>query len=353
MGMKDKATRIRNGESLDIAAVEAFVKNAVPGLMGEMRLLQFPRGHSNLTYLLSFENRELVLRRPPFGTKAKTAHDMNREYKILSALKPEFPYCPEPLAHTEDPSIMACPFYIMERIEGIIPRRDFPPGLDFSPKQVRQLFEGLLRVQLDLHTIDYRQIGLENFGKPVGYVKRQVDGWSRRYRAARTPDAPDCEIVMEWLHENMPPDSENPGVIHNDFKLDNVVLDPKDPLSIIGVLDWEMATVGDPLMDLGSSLGYWVEPEDPQEMQAIRFMPTTAAGAPSRRELFDLYARLSGRANDNFEFYYSFGLFRLAVIAQQIYYRYFHGQTRDDRFKMFVFAVAVLDQAAVRTIGKG
>jgi aminoglycoside phosphotransferase (APT) family kinase protein len=158
---------------------------------------------------------------------------------------------------------------------------------------------------------------------------------------------------MEWLHDNMPLDSKDSGIIHNDFKLDNVVLDRSDPLKIIGILDWEMATVGDPLMDLGSSLGYWVEKDDPPDMQAIRFMPTNSEGAPTRKQLFRLYGELSGREIDNFEFYYCFGLFRLAVIAQQIYYRYFHGQTKDERFKMFVLAVAVLDQTALRTIGKG
>jgi len=353
MSLKDSATEIRKGEHLDAAAVEAFAREALPDLEGSMRLSQFPRGHSNLTYLLCFDNRELVLRRPPFGTKAKSAHDMSREYRILSALKDVFPYSPEPIAYSDDESIMECPFYLMERIQGIIPRRDFPPELAFSPRQVRELFEKLLKVQLKLHTIVYRKIGLDNFGKPEGYVRRQVEGWSKRYRAARTPDAPDCEAVMGWLQDHMPSDSKNPGVIHNDFKLDNVVLDPEDPLKVIGVLDWEMATVGDPLMDLGSSLGYWVEAADPPEMQAIRFLPTNAKGAPTRRELFDLYGKLSGSKPDQFEFYYCFGLFRLAVIAQQIYYRYYHGQTRDERFKMFVMAVAVLEQAAARTIERG
>jgi aminoglycoside phosphotransferase (APT) family kinase protein len=240
----------------------------------------------------------------------------------------------------------------MERISGIILRRDLPSGLDFTPQQVRHLFEKLVSVQFELHAIDYHKIGLENFGKPRGYVERQVLGWSKRYRAARTPDAPDCESVMAWLQKHMPPDSENPGIIHNDFKLDNLVLDKEDPTKIIGVLDWEMATIGDPLMDLGSSLAYWVESGDPPELQAIRTIPTHLEGALSRKQMIAYYGKLSGRSIEDFSFYYCFGLFRLAVIAQQIYYRYYHGQTKDERFKDYIFAVGILEKVAHGIIEK-
>jgi aminoglycoside phosphotransferase (APT) family kinase protein len=346
----DSAKDIRKGEELDHGKVEAFIRDVVPGLEGEMTIRQFPSGHSNLTYLIAFGSREMVLRRPPHGTKAKTAHDMNREYRVLSALQPVYPYGPRPLAYTEDPSIMGCPFYLMERIKGVILRRELPPGLTFSPRQVRQLFKELAKVHYALHSVDYHQAGLADFGKPKGYVKRQVEGWSKRYRQARTPDAPDCEEVMNWLGENRPPESEKPGVIHNDFKFDNVVLDPEDQMKIVGVLDWEMATLGDPIMDIGCSLGYWVEPNDPEEMQLIRFMPTHLEGALTRKEMLRYYGQLSGCQIDHFEFYYCFGLFRLAVIVQQIYYRYYHGQTQDKRFKDFVGAVGILERAALRTI---
>ena len=342
----DHPAEIRKGEGLEVVRVEKFIRDAIPGLSGEMTIQQFPRGHSNLTYLITIGGRAMILRRPPFGTKAKTAHDMSREYRVLKALHSVFPYCPQPLAYTEDASIIGCPFYLMARISGIILRRDLPSGLDLRPQQVRQLFENLLNVQIELHAVDYHKIGLSNFGKPHGYVERQVLGWSKRYRAARTPDAPDYESVMAWLQERMPPDSENPAIIHNDFKLDNLVLDKENPTKIIGVLDWEMATIGDPLMDLGSSLAYWVESGDPPEIQAIRTMPTHLEGALSREQMINYYNELSGRSIEDFSFYYCFGLFRLAVIAQQIYYRYYHGQTKDERFKGLIYAVGILEKVA-------
>ena len=193
-----------------------------------MSIRQFPGGYSNLTYMLSMGDREFVLRRPPFGTKAKSAHDMSREYKILRALRPVFPYCPEPLAFTDDPSIMGCSFYIMERLQGIILRRDLPPGMTLTPDEARQLCENLIDLQVELHSIDYEKIGLGNFGNPTGYVRRQAEGWTARYRAARTDDAPDWEDIMAWILNNMPPDSDRPGIVHNDYKLNNCVLDEKD-----------------------------------------------------------------------------------------------------------------------------
>jgi len=352
MDIIDKPREIRQGEELDAKAIEGFLKESIPGLTGNISIQQFPSGFSNLTYMLSVGDRNFVLRRPPFGRKAKSAHDMSREYRILNALKDVFPYAPRPVAYTEDTSIIGCPFYVMERIEGIILRKDLPEGLHFTPDEARQLCENLLDVQCELHSIDYKKVGLENFGKPEGYVKRQVEGWSERYRAAKTPDAPDFEDVMSWLHEKMPTDFRNPCIIHNDFKLDNVVLDPKNPLKIIGVLDWEMATIGDPIMDLGNSLAYWVQADDPPDVQAIRMMPTNIPGALTREELVARYAEKTGIAIDNFDFYLCFGLFRLAVIAQQIYYRYYHGQTKDERFKLLIIAVNVLEKSALSIIDK-
>ena len=348
----DQATSIRQGEKLDSLKVEAFLRDSIPGLQGEMAIQQFPSGHSNLTYLITLGDHELVLRRPPFGTKAKTAHDMGREYRILSALKDAYPYGPTPLAYTEDTDVLGCPFYVMERIRGTIVRREFPAGLAGSPEKIAGLCRELVQVHHQLHAIDYRQVGLENFGKPAGYVKRQVLGWSQRYRAARTPDAPDCEDIMAWLEEQMPADFPRPAIIHNDFKLDNVVLDKDNPGKIIGVLDWEMATVGDPLMDFGSSLAYWVQEGDPPEMQAIKFMPTDTEGALTRDELVGHYADLAGWAIDNYDFYYCFGLFRLAVIAQQIYYRFYHGQTKDKRFEAMILGVHALEKTARINIGR-
>jgi aminoglycoside phosphotransferase (APT) family kinase protein len=346
----DQPTAFREGEELDSAVVETFFRDCLPDLRGEVTIRQFPSGNSNLTYLVTVGGRELVLRKPPAGRKAKTAHDMGREYKILSAIHPVFPYAPSPLVYSDDPAVLGSPFYVMERITGIVVRRDFPFDPELSAQQVRELFENLLSVQYELHHIDYRKIGLEDFGKPRGYVERQILGWNKRYRQARTPDAPDCELIMQWLEEKMPPESDHPGLIHNDFKLDNLVLDPGDPLKIIGVLDWEMATLGDPIMDLACTLGYWVQRDDPEEAQLWRSMPTTVEGAPTRREVVEIYQQLSGRTIENYDFYHCYSVFRLAVIAQQIYFRYYHGQTKDERFKHMITGVRLSEQSALNII---
>ena len=350
MDITDSPTKVRQGEALEAKAVEEFLKDNIKGLEGPLDIWQFPSGFSNLTYMIRVGERELVLRRPPFGKKAKTAHDMSREYRILSALHPVFPYAPKPFAYSEDTSIMGAPFYVMERIQGIILRKDLPKGMEMSPGDAHRLCENLIDLHFELHSIDYKEVGLGDFGKPEGYVKRQVEGWSRRYLAAKTEDAPDFERIMAWLNNNMPPESARPSIIHNDYKLDNLVLDPENPLRIIGILDWEMATIGDPLMDLGSSLAYWVQKDDPEAFQSIRLMPTNIPGALTREELVSRYSAQSGISIDNFDFYFCFGLFRLAVIAQQIYYRYYHGQTKDKRFKTLIFAVQNLEKTAMRVI---
>jgi aminoglycoside phosphotransferase (APT) family kinase protein len=348
----DKPKAIRPGEELDLKKLEVFLKDSIKGLDGEIKISQFPSGFSNLTYLVTAGNREMILRRPPFGTKAKSAHDMGREYRMLKAIKPVFPYCPEALVYTEDESIMGCPFYLMERLKGIIFRKDLPKGMTLSAEQARKLSENLTDIQLELHSIDYKAIGLESYGKPEGYVKRQIEGWSERYRKALTSDVPDFEAVMAWLAGKMPADGDKPGIIHNDYKFDNVVLDPENPLKIIGVLDWEMATIGDPLMDLGSSLAYWVQKDDSPKMEMIRLMPTNIEGMMTREEIVRRYSMRSGIEIESFDFYYCFGLFRLAVIAQQIYYRFFHGQTKDERFGMLKFAVQILEETAKAVMEK-
>jgi len=344
--MIDAPTNIRKGEELDILRLETFLKDRISGLSGPIEVKQFPSGFSNLTYQIKAGEKKLILRRPPFGTKAKSAHDMGREFRILTAIHSVFPYCPQPYLYSKDPSVIGAPFYIMEKLEGIILRKNLPDGLSFTPKQAKTLSQSYLDIQLQLHSIDYAAIGLENFGKPQGYVKRQVDGWSQRYRNAKTADAPDFEDVMAWLDERRPPDCQKPGIIHNDYKLDNLVLDTENPTKIIGVLDWEMATIGDPLMDMGSSLAYWVQQSDSAEMRHMRTLPTHIDGFLTREELVERYLEKSGLTTDHFDFYLVFGLFRLAGIAQQIYYRYFHGQTKDKRFASLIFAVLILEGAA-------
>lgn len=342
MDLSDKAVEVRQGEELDTKKVGEFLKDSIPGLKGDMVVEQFPSGFSNLTYLIRIGEKELVLRRPPFGRKAKSAHDMGREYKILNALAGAFPYCPKPLLYTEDAEVMGCPFYVMERIKGIILRRELPKGIVSTKEQGRMLCERLMDVLYELHSVDYKKVGLKGFGKPEGYVRRQVEGWIDRYRQARTPDAPDFENVMEWLLGNMPDESGRHSIIHNDYKFDNVVLSPKNPLKIIGVLDWEMATIGDPLMDLGCSLAYWAHPTDPDRIKLMSVMPIEMPGLFTREQLIQRYAERAGIKIDNVDYYCGFGFFRLAVIIQQIYYRSFHGQTKDQRFKGLVFAVQII-----------
>ena len=349
----DRPAEIRSGEGLDIARLGHVLQERL-NLDGEIEILQFPSGYSNLTYLLQIGATDLVLRRPPFGSKPKSGHDMQREFTVLSALHGSFPYCPEPLVYCDDESIIGCPFYVMERLQGIIIRRDVPPSLGLEPADIRKIFDRVIDVHAELHAVDYRAVGLGDFGNPEGYVERQTAGWSKRYRRARTPDVPDGEKLMGWLEENRPADTGSGCIVHNDFRLDNVVLDPGNPMEVIGVLDWEMAAIGDPLMDLGASLAYWIEMGDPAAFQAMRIMPTNVEGAPTRAEVVARYAARSGLEIGDFSFYYCYGLFRLAVIVQQIYYRSYHGQTEDPRFKQFNHWVGGLIGAAEAVAhGKG
>jgi aminoglycoside phosphotransferase (APT) family kinase protein len=349
--MSDAARPPREGEALDAAALESCLRGLLPDLKTPLDILQFPAGHSNLTYLLRAGNLEMVLRRPPFGRKPKTGHDMRREWRILSALQEVFPYSPKPLAYCEDESILGAPFYVMERINGLLLRRDLPSEIHISPSRLRAMCEELIDVHKELHALDYRTLGLEGFGKPEGYVSRQISGWARRYREARTPDVPDFEDIIRWLESHQPPE-RGAAIIHNDYRFDNVVFHPKD-FHIVGVLDWEMATIGDPWMDFGASLAYWIQGDDPLELQMLRLGPTHAPGALTRREVIERYAQGDIPGEDALLFYYVYGLFRLAGIAQQIYWRYVHGQTHDERFSRFGESVAILERAALRALDAG
>lgn len=352
MTLSDQASRIREGEELPAEVIDPYLKAHVPGLEGTPRISQFPGGASNLTYLLEYPSQELVLRRPPFGKKAKSAHDMGREFRILNRLNAGFPYCPKAYLHCTDVSVIGAEFYVMERVKGIILRENMPPELGFSPEQTRALCQSFIDKFVDLHHVDYQACGLADLGKPEGYVQRQIDGWIERYERALTPDAPSWEPVKAWLRDKMPADHPKPGIVHNDYRFDNVILDPDNPMQIIGVLDWEMTTIGDPLMDLGNTLAYWIEADDPAPVQLMRKQPSNAPGMLTRREFVDYYAERAGIRIDNFDYYYTYGLFRLAGIVQQIYYRYFHGQTQDKRFARFVQLNALLEQMALQVIGK-
>ncbi len=339
----DQAGKVREGEELDATIVTDFIKQAVPDAQGTARIKQFPGGASNLTYAVSFDNKEYILRRPPFGKKAKSAHDMGREYKVMKKLKPVFPYVPDMVAFCDDESVLGCDFYVMERLVGIIPRADMPEGVNLTPEQGRELCLNFWDRLIELHKVDYQAANLQDLGKGEGYVVRQIEGWSKRFRDAKTPDVPDYEAVMAWLHANMPA-QVGVCVIHNDYRLDNVVLDAKDPTKVIGVLDWEMATLGDPLMDFGNTLAYWIEATDSPAMQEQRRQPSHIPGMLTRNEIIEYYCDKMNLSTDNLLFYQVYGVFRLGVILQQIYYRFYHGQTKDARFATFGKAVQMLEE---------
>lgn len=351
----DRTSQVRAGEELDLDRLRAYLEQELgppTGASAALSVEQFPGGYSNLTYLVRYGDRELVLRRPPFGSKVKSAHDMGREYRILKSLHPAYPKVPRPVASCEDESIIGARFYLMERIVGLILRRKPPKEIPFGPERMRALCGSFVDALVELHALDYQAIGLGDLGKPEGYVERQVSGWSRRYRDAQTDDIPVIERVMAWLAENQPRVSPPATIIHNDFKLDNLILDPGEITRIIGVLDWEMATIGDPLMDLGTTLCYWIEAGDPKEFHAAAFGPTTLPGSYTRKELAARYEERSGRDLSNIVFYYCFGLFKTAVVVQQIYYRYKNGLTTDARFAGFGDMARFLSEQADRYLGK-
>jgi len=353
MSTIDQSSQIRKGEELPVEPLYDYLNARLPNLSAPLIVEQFSAGFSNLTYLLRSGDRELVLRRPPVGAKIKTAHDMSREYRILSHLYPVYPKVPRPLLFCDDESILGAPFYVMERVTGIILRAQRPTGLDLAPALMRRLSQAFIENLAEIHELDYEAAGLGELGSPQGYVKRQVEGWTKRYFNARTDDVPAIEKLAEWLHQNLPPDSVRPGLIHNDYKYDNLVLDPDDLGRVIAVLDWEMATIGDPLMDFGTSLGYWVETNDPEEWQRYGFGLTSLPGSFTRTELLDHYMQRTGRRIDDPVFYFAYGLLKIAVIVQQIYFRYQKGLTRDPRFANLGALVKACGDLAQRAIQRG
>jgi aminoglycoside phosphotransferase (APT) family kinase protein len=344
---------VRPGEELDLVALGKWLDRTLPEIKGDPRVTQYSGGASNWTYRLEYPDHDLVLRRPPAGTKAKSAHDMGRESFIQRALRPVYPLVPEVLAFCDDPAILGDEFYLMRRVPGIVLHRHPPDCVHLDPATTRRLCLNAVDALVALHAVDPTGTGLEEIGRGPGYAKRQIDGWCDRYLKARTWNVPSCRRVRRWLTENTPEDVAT-CVIHGDFRLDNLVLDPTDPASIRAVLDWEMATLGDPLMDLGNSLAYWVQADDDRVARSTRRQPTNLPGMLTRRELVGAYFERSGRMRpDNWVFYEVYGIFRLAVIVQQIYYRYHHCQTRNPAFKHFWFLVWYLDRRCRRLIRLG
>ncbi len=348
----DSTRPVRAGEELNVPALEQYLLKELPDAHGPLVVEQFPGGASNLTYLIKLGETELVLRRPPFGNRVKSAHDMGREYKVLSKLHQVYAPAPRPLVYCEDESILGAPFYCMERRHGVVLRRKIPEGLNLDPQTLARLNRAFIDNLVEFHHIDYQAAGLGDLGKPAGYVGRQVGGWNKRYEACRTDQVKDMEFLMGWFPEHMPPEVAG-TLVHNDYKFDNIMLDPNDLTKIVAVLDWEMCTLGDPMMDFGTVLAYWVEAKDPMPLQLHSFGPTQLPGSMTRRELTDYYGEKSGYDTSNVLFYYAFGLYKVAVIVQQIYYRYVQGFTKDERFAHFDKNVAALAQEAARAISEG
>lgn len=340
----DAPGALREGENLNLDALNQYLATQNLGIGEITSVGQFPGGYSNLTYLLSSTDREYVLRRPPFGAKAiKGGHDMGREFGVLSALKAaNFQQVPTPLLYCDDETVLGAPFYLMERVRGVILRAtDAPRLLDTPPVQMRQLSEALCDNLVQLHSIDIEKTGLINIGKPEGYIRRQVEGWHQRYLHAQTEEIPAMNALADWLLTNMPADGA-PTLLHNDYKYDNLVLDAADNTRILAILDWEMATVGDPLMDVGTALSYWTEAGDsPFEKN---FNISWLKGNLTRREFAERYAQKSGRDLSYIHYFYAFGLFRNAVIIQQIYSRYYKGLTQDKRFAGLIHGVRILSE---------
>ncbi len=348
----NKPTPVRAGEELPLERLETYLKANLPNATGSLSVEQFSHGHSNLTYLVRLGTLELVLRRPPFGNQVKSAHDMGREYRVLSKLHSIYAPAPRPYLFCEDPNVLGDPFYVMERRHGVILRKQLPPEIVIDVRTATSLSEAVVDNLVLLHSLDYQTAGLSDLGKPDEYTARQVTGWSKRYAQAMTEPIPGMDRIAMWLNENGPAES-NASIIHNDYKYDNLLLDPSNLSRIEAVLDWEMATIGDPLMDLGTMLGYWVEANDPEELQSTAVGPTALPGNLTRRELIERYQLKSGREVTHAVFYYCFGIFKIAVILQQIYARYVRGHTHDPRFAKLNKIVAIMSEQANATIQKG
>ena len=352
----DKGGEVREGEELDAKAVSSWLRAQSVDIEGEPTVTQFSGGASNWTYRLQYEgegkSQDLILRRPPKGTKAKSAHDMVREYTVQKSLKDAYPYVPKMVALCTDESVIGADFYVMERMEGIIPRANLPKGIALNEEQTRALCTNVIDALIELHQVDYKaHPDLVHLGRGEGYCERQVTGWDKRYVKAKTPNVPSFALVRQWLGKHTPADSKT-CLIHNDWRFDNVILDAADPTKVIGVLDWEMATLGDPLMDLGSALAYWIEEDDNIIMQQSRRQPTHLKGMMTRDEVVAYYLEQTGLEIDNWTFYEVFGLFRLAGIVQQIYYRYYHKQTTNPAFKNFWIIVHVLHAKCLKLIAQ-
>jgi len=347
--MIDSPKNIRPGEELDLIRLKTYLLDHLSGFTGELEISQFPSGFSNLTYLLRSGEKEYVLRRPPFGANIKGGHDMSREYKVLKALEPFYSKAPKAVLFCEDQEVMGADFYLMERVKGVILRGQPDPALDLNPQVMKSISAATVDQLAELHLIDLKAAGLEDFGKPEGYTQRQVEGWIGRYYKAETDKLESMDLAANWLQKHIP-EQTLVSLIHNDYKYDNLVLNPDDLSDIKAVLDWEMATIGNPLMDMGTSLAYWAEAGDSEILK--QFSLTWLPGNFTRKEFVDYYEQKTDLDLSDQVFYYVFGAFKIGVIIQQIYARYKKGLTNDPRFEHLIHAVKACGKNVVRALEK-
>jgi aminoglycoside phosphotransferase (APT) family kinase protein len=353
MNAEEETIVVRTGENFDLQKVERYLRDHIEGIgEGSLLVRQFPAGASNLTYLLEVGDWEAVLRRPPLGPVAPRAHDMKREFTLLQKVHPVFSLAPLPYVFCDDPAILGAPFYVMERRKGVVLNTSFPPGVTATAGLCEQISQMVIETLVQIHAINWHAAGLDELGHPEGFLERQVKGWVERYYRAQTEDIPEVQSLTGWLMTHMP-QSPAPTLIHNDFKLNNMLLNANDLTQAVAVLDWEMATIGDPLFDLAVSLSYWVTPGDPEELQTILPTVTNLPGFVSRETFMEMYAQKSKRDLSSIDYYMIFAYFKLAVIIQQIYVRWKRGQTQDERFGIYGGRVQTLVRYAAQLAGLG
>lgn len=345
--MNEDTILVRPDEHFEEKRLAEYLRGKLPGTENALTVRQFGGGAANLTYLLDYDTHQYVLRRPPLGPVAPTSHDMGREYKVLSVLHQAYPYAPQAYLYCDDTGVIGAPFFIMERCQGIVVHTRIPEAYENIPDAPQQMSRALVDALADFHAVDYEALGLGNLGKPNGFILRQIEGWYRRWEAAKAEEVPEMEYLYVWLKENQPRSQWN-TLVHNDFKLNNTMLDSSDPGRVVAVFDWDMCTLGDPLSDLGALLTYWTEPNDVPSMQAVAasFMPVGDNRFLTRAELVEHYATRSGRDVTQIKFYHLLGMFRVTVIVAQIYIRFHRGQTQDQRFASFGLLTKNLAQAA-------
>jgi len=332
---------VRSDEQLDTARLAPYLKERLADADGPLQVRQFGGGHANLTYLLQFSDAEYVLRRPPLGPIASSAHDMKREHRVQSALNASYDKAPDSYLYCDDTSIIGADFHVSERRHGIVIRSEIPAQFAGDPDLNRRI--GMMKIDslADFHAIDPDAAGLGDLGHPEGFVQRQLDGWIKRWQGSKDQDLPDIDKLIDWLSADVP-DSGQVTMVHNDFKLDNLLVDRDDLAKLVALLDWDMCTRGDPLMDLGHMLNYWSQADDDPEWRSVSTMPTWNDGFPSRDDIIQHYATRTGFDTSRSDWYFAFGVFKLAVIVQQIYIRFLRGQTQDQRFAVFGDRVAGL-----------